>query len=185
MKTKVLIPIFLTFLFVSFSAFAGDVLTLMNENSFEGKIIKIKDCEVIFKANHQRFTIPATDIFCLKFEDSNNKIYLDYLQLDDADKCMRGQSDAEMYHGKAFGHIALGVLFGPFALLGAAAGSPSPQNGANTYMMSKNKELFSDPAYLMCYRKKARSRNVTNTLIGWGSWILFVLVVSSASTGGY
>lgn len=32
-------------------AFAGDILTLNNEMVFDGKVTKIKDCGVLFKAD--------------------------------------------------------------------------------------------------------------------------------------
>lgn len=178
MKTKVLISVLLVF--ASLSAFA-DVLTLMNEMSFEGKVTKIKGCEVTFKVNHKKFTIPATEIFSIMFEDVNDEVYASYLQLNDVEKCMKGQTDADMYHGKVGAHIAWGVLFGPFAIIGAAVANPSPHTGANTYMMSQNRELFSDPAYLMCYKKKAKGKNAGNAAIGWGCWVLFVLLMAASS----
>lgn len=46
-----------------FVSYAGDILTLKNEMIFEGKVIKIKDCGVVFKANDNSYVIPATDIF--------------------------------------------------------------------------------------------------------------------------
>lgn len=157
--------------------------------AFEGKILRIKDCKVTFKdANGVKTNVPAGQIFYIQFEDPTDKVYKAYLSLQDTDpdKCLKGQTDAELYHGKVFGHVVLGILFGPFAVIGAALANPSPESGARTYLLSKNKEIFSDPNYLMCYKRKARSRNTVHTLIGWGTWIVSVVVVSSmVSTTGY
>ena len=95
------------------------------------------------------------------------------------DACLAGRTDAENHHGKAGLHVFLGVLFGPFAVLGAAVGQPKPQNGKNTLSMSKNQDSFNDPNYLSCYTKKARGQNVTNTLIGWGAWLLLIIALGA------
>jgi hypothetical protein len=89
--------------------------------------------------------------------------------------------DAQAFHGKRGGHFVLGVLFGPFAVIGTAVSNPTPERGARTYMMSKNKELFSDPEYLTCYRKKAKGQLIGMEFLGWGAWILIVLVASSGA----
>jgi len=178
---KKLFTILLTIL-ISTVIFCGDVVTLNDQKSFEGKVTKIKNCIVTFKASDEKYYIPVTDIFSIQFEDINDKVYTSFMALadDDPDKCMKGQMDADMYHGKTGSHIALGVLFGPFAIIGAAVSSPTPQNGQSTYMMSKNKEFFSDPIYLSCYQKKARAKNVGNTAVGWGCWILLLLLLAGA-----
>lgn len=80
---------------------------------------------------------------------------------------------------KAGHHFVLGLVFGPFAVIGAAISNPTPYKGAKTMMLSKNKEMFSDPVYLQCYKKKALGKNVGNTAIGWGVWALFILIISS------
>jgi hypothetical protein len=92
-------------------------------------------------------------------------------------KCTAGTLDAEAYHGRKGGAIALGALFGPFALVGTAlVANPTPDKGARTYMMSKNKELFNDPEYLSCYKKKAKGQLVGQTGLGWAAWALLVLL---------
>jgi len=166
-------------LFMIPSVFAsGDILTLTNNKRFEGKVKKIQNCNVVFKVNGEKYIVPATDIYSIEFENPKDKVYVEYMELqDDPDKCMKGRFDADNYHGKTVGHIALGVLFGPFAIIGAAVADPTPQKGNDTYIMSKNRDLFDDPAYLTCYKKKAKGKNVGNAAIGWGCWILFLLMI--------
>jgi len=174
------ITLTLTATLFAIASFAGDILTLNNEMMFEGKVLKIKNCEVTFKAaDGNKYFIPAEDIFSVVFENPSDKVYTEYLQLADSDpdKCMKGRMDADNYHGKAGLHVALGVLFGPFAIIGAAVSTPTPQKGKDTYAMSQNKDMFQDPMYLNCYTKKARGKNVGNTAIGWGAWILFILAL--------
>ena len=75
----------------------------------------------------------------------------------------------------------LGGLFGPFAKVGAAIATPRPMNGKGTVGLSENKDLFDDPLYLKCYAKKARGKNVGNTALGWGAWLIFVLIANSGN----
>jgi len=159
----------------------SDVVVLMNDMKFIGKVKKISNCEVKFKTDEGTYWIPANHIYSVEFGDPTDKVYNEYMQLDNSDKCLKGTQDAQNFHGKAGGHIILGVLFGPFAVIGAAVASPTPYKGKNTVSMSQNSELFNDPAYLQCYKKKAKGRNVGNAVIGWGIWILAVLVAGAGS----
>ena len=166
-----------SFSLLSFLSFAADVITLNNQMAFSGKVFKIDQCMVKFRSGGEVFIIPADDIYTINFENPNDRVLRRYENLSDPEKCLKGRNDADLYHGKAGAHIALGVLFGPFAIIGAAVADPIPSRGKDTYMMSKNQELFSDPAYLSCYRKTAKGKNVGNTALGWGAWILFLLAV--------
>jgi hypothetical protein len=157
----------------------NDILTLNNNQAFKGDVVKIKDCNVVFKSeNGEKYTIPANDIQTVKFEDVNNSIYTNYLTMLNADpnSCMKGAADGKVFHGKGGLHVALGVLFGPFAVIGAAVGSPDPMAGSRTPQMSKNSDLFTDPTYLECYKKAARSKNVGMAAAGWGMWIVLLLL---------
>jgi hypothetical protein len=160
--------------------FASDVLTLNNAMVFSGEIVKIKGCIVLFKSEGIKYEIPVADIFSLEFEDVNNKVYTDYMKLADNDpnKCMSGRMDAENYHGKNGSHFVLGLLFGPFAMIGTALANPTPEKGKDTYAMSQNKNLFSDPEYLSCYKKKAKGKMIGMEALGWGTWILFLIAIS-------
>ena len=175
MKKNLLLIISMTF-FVN-CLFAGDVVTLNNNMVFNGKVKKIKGCVIFFKSEGNKYVIPASDIFSIQFENPNDKIYLDYIETIglDGDNCLLGKSDAKNYHGKKGSHIALGVLFGPFAMIGTAIVNPTPEKGKRTLAMSENKNLFDDPEYLNCYKKKAKLQNITMEAIGWGAWILFAL----------
>ncbi len=172
---KKLIVILLSFTVVN--VFAGDVLTLMNGNKFDGKVVKIKECQIVYKIQNEKFIIPASDIHSIQFEDINNRLYRNYLKSANRDinNCLAGSLDAEMYHGKKFGHFVLGFLFGPFAMVGTALSNPTPEKGKETMLMSRNKDFFSDPVYLKCYKKQAKSQLVLSEALGWGSWILISL----------
>ncbi len=169
--------ILLSILSISLQVYAGDVLTLTNGKSFEGKVVKIKKNELWFQVDSTVYYIPASDVGFVHFVNPNHSILKRFERLDNVDNTMKGKLDAELYHGKTGLHIALGTLFGPFAVIGAAIANPKPSNGKNTYIMSENKDLFSDPAYLEGYRKRAKGKNVGNTAIGWGIWMLFVLLL--------
>lgn len=176
MKKKIL-----TFAAVLFAitSFAGDILTLNNEMVFEGKITKIKDCDIEFKSEGTKYVVPSSDVYSIQFEDVEDKVYTDYMKTMDnnPNKCLDGRLDAEHYHGKKAGHFVLGVLFGPFAMIGTALSNPTPERGKQTYMMSENKDKFSDPVYLSCYKKKAKGQLIGMEALGWGTWILLLLVL--------
>lgn len=161
----------LTMILFTQPTFAGDVLTTNDNKVFEGKVTKIKDCSIVFKAEGKKYEIPAKDIHTIRFEHASDKVYTEYLKLSDsdADKCLQGSLDAEFLHGKKWEHVALGVLFGPFALVGTALSEPSPKTGTNTYAESANKDIFDDPEYLSCYRKTARKRLAGKSALGWAA----------------
>jgi hypothetical protein len=97
--------------------------------------------------------------------------------LSSSEKCARGRADAKMFHGKGGAHLLYGFLFGPFATLGAALSSPSPESGSNTITQSENPALFEDPAYLGCYEKEAKGNNVAATLFGWLPLLTVILLL--------
>lgn len=155
---------------------AADILTLTNQLSFEGKITRIKDCAVVFKAEGKKYVVPATEIYSIQFNDISDKVYTDYLKLSDeeSDKCLNGRADADLLHGKKGGHLVLGFLFGPLAVIGTALSNPSPESGKKTLVDSKHKDLFNDPEYLNCYKKQAKGNLIGTELMGLGVWA-FVL----------
>ena len=173
------ITLTLTATLLTLATFAGDILTLNNKMVFEGKVSKIKGCAVVFKTKVNKYIVPASEIYSIQFEKSTDKVYTEYLKIADTDpdKCLNGRLDAENYHGKQVGHFVLGVLFGPFAMIGTAVSNPTPEKGKNTYMMSKNKDQFSDPEYLSCYRKKAKGQLIGMEALGWAAWVLLVLIL--------
>jgi len=174
---NLLLSIFLLFPII---AFGNDIVTLNNQAKFEGKVVKIRNCFVTFKFNGEKFNIPAQDIYSIEFANPKDKVYTSYLELlstNEEGNCLKGQLDAENYHGKIGFHVVMGVLFGPFALIGAAIAHPTPEKSTKTLMMSQNKELFNNPEYLSCYSRKAKGRNVGHAALGWAAWIVFVLVI--------
>ncbi|MCC7332985.1 MAG: hypothetical protein IT232_10310 [Flavobacteriales bacterium] len=163
-----------------FTAFSGDILILKNDMIFDGKVTKIKDCEIIFKAEGCKYTIPTSEIFSIQFKDTHDKVYKEYIEtaVTDSEKCLKGKFDAEYYHGKEGDHFLMGMLFGPFAVIGTALAEPTPDRGKQTYMLSKNKDQFNNPEYLNCYKKKAKGQLIKMEALGWGAWILFVIAVT-------
>ncbi len=168
-------------LLLSLGCFGSDILVLNNEMAFEGKVVRIKGCSVVFKAAGQKYIIPASDIYCLQFEDVQDKVYTKYMELADSDpsKCLKADDDAHLLHGKKGGHFMLGFLFGPFAIVGTLLSTPVPYRGKNTYMLSQNRHLFKDPEYLKCYMKRARQDLIAAEVLGWAAWALLVLIATS------
>ena len=157
---------------------AKDVITLNNNKKFEGKVVKLKNCSLVFKSNGSKFEIPADSIYSIQFDDYNNKLYKNYSSGSTSNEnlCFQGQMDATNFHGKKGSHFALGVLFGPFAIIGTALADPNPYNSSNMMMtQSKDDSKFSDPMYLMCYKKKARTDLIVSESLGWLTWIILLV----------
>lgn len=175
--------LFICFLIVAGSVSAKDVLTLRNSMRFEGTVVSVRDSIAEFSAAGTVYEIPLVDISEIILEDTSSRAYSDLINLglEDVNPCQLGHMDAELYHGKKCGHFVLGVLFGPFALIGTALSNPTPERGSDTYAMSKNQNYFSDPCYLSCYKKKARSTLLVAEALGWATWILLMICFSAPS----
>lgn len=174
--------LFIISFFFIIASYAGDILTLNNNMIFEGKVTAIKECTIVFKVDGNKYLIPGSEIYSIEFENKADKVYTSYMKMLDInpENCLNGKLDAEIYHGKKGGHFFLGALFGPFAMIGTALANPTPEKGRQTYMLSKNKELFRDTQYLSCYKKKAKGQLLGMEALGWGAWILFVIMVSGS-----
>jgi len=166
----------LVLIFITINLASADILTLSNGAQFSGDVKRIKDCEVIFKFQKHRYSIPVADIEYIGFTNPNSDVLNEYENLSGSDKCLKGTFDASYHKGDGTA-FALGVLFGPFAVIGEAVASPSPYNGKETMMLSKNKGLFNDPAYLTCYSKNVRKKHTGSAALGWAAWILLILAV--------
>lgn len=164
---------------ISVNTYAADIITLTNAHQLQGKVLNIRNRQVTFSIDESTFLIPSGDIYSIQFENPENKIYQRYLSKLKADesleKCMNARNDAQQLHGKKGGHFVLGVLFGPFAMLGTALANPNPLNGRNTPLLSSHKNQFNDPEYLACYKKKAKGQLIGMEGLGWLAWVLFIV----------
>jgi len=157
--------------------FGGDIITLAKKKAFIGKVTKIKKCNIHFKANKQKYIIPASDILTIQFEDAENKIYKNYLKsiaLNNNDACLQGTIDGEN-HGKGAKHIIFGFSFGLLGVIGAAISNPMP--GLSGVKVSESNELYYDSAYLECYKKAAKKKNIRMSAIGTGVSAVLTLAV--------
>ena len=172
-----IINFFIYVIFFTSSAFASDIIILKEGLTYSGKVLRIKKCEVLFEVENERYLIPSGDISKILFEDQNNPIFNGFLKNQSKidDKCLKGQLDAMSLHGKEAGHFALGFLFGGLSMVGTLIANPTPNKGKNTYLMSQNTELFDDPVYISCYKRKARGKLIKWEAIGWSSWIIIAL----------
>lgn len=149
---------------------------------FHGEIKKVKKCFVHFKATDgNTYKIPGDQIYAYRVEDpvSDLNDIMASVVMDNTENCSKGMADAQMHHKKALGNYAGGFLLGIFWVIGAAVASPTPMKGKNTMALSENSELFTDPYYLDCYKKKAKTTNVLAAVGGWATWIAVVLLASS------
>lgn len=162
------------------SVTAGDHIRLRNGNLYDGKVKKVKKCRIVVEIDGDTYDIPAHEIQYVQFADVNDNVYTRYQKkVMDDNACFKGQTDATAYHGKQFGHAVLGFLFGPFAVIGTAVTQTTPDRGKNTYLMSQNKDLFDDPVYINCYKKKAKGRLIGAELGGWAAAIVLALLIGA------
>ena len=125
----------------------NDVIGLKNKIQFCGTVLDVTDSSALFTVNGIIYEIPTVDIDFIALKDSNTKAAQSLADVfsDNPNLCMLGQCDAEMYHGKTGGAFVLGMLVGPFAVIGYALTRPDPYDGKNTVMMSHNSQYFSNP----------------------------------------
>jgi len=175
MKTK----LFLALMILTSFASAKDTLVLNNQLIYTVNVTKVTKNEIEFKTNFGKYCIPAKEISLVKFQNPNNPIYTNFIKqeqqiLDGQNPCTAGRNDARSFHGKKGGHIVLGALFGPFAIIGTALSNVTPEKGKYTYASSQNKDLFNNYDYISCYRKQAKSNLIAMEAIGWLVWIIFL-----------
>lgn len=102
--------------------------------------------------------------------NTDTKINLASNKLSDVEICSRARSDAENFHGKKIGYLIGGIIFGPLAILNAAAIKHRPSQGELTRVMSENKDLFEDPTYKACYNRRAKWILVKKASVGTILW---------------
>jgi hypothetical protein len=164
-----------------------EVLYLKNGSVIRGVVIEqvpdqtvkiqTKDKNIFVYQFNEIEKITKEEVHAISNDQSQQKSSNNKSSNDNSTKCLNGQLDAENYHGKKGTHFVLGVLFGPFAMIGTAVSEPKPQRSKQTLMMSNNKDQFNDPNYLSCYKKKAKGQLIGMEALGWGSWILLLLIL--------
>lgn len=180
---KTLKPIFILLLLLPLllPLHAADVVMLKDGHGFTGQIVSIKHDVIKMKWQDDKLFIPLEDIEQIEFESPGSKLALEFMTPQgQGEKCIAAQQDAEMYHGKVGGHVVLGFFFGPFALIGTALAQPYPHRGRHTPIMSKNKDLFDDPEFALCYKRIAKGKLLGAEAIGWGAWLVIFLIASSS-----
>jgi len=126
-----------------------------------------------FNLDAQSYSINNEPILLLK---APYKIQKSVYVKKDNFKCEKGKDDARKYDEGKRKHKNLGRMFGPFAVIGAALGKPTPFKSKNTMLKSDNKDMFNDPIYLECYQKEARKANIKASLKGLVFFILAIII---------
>ena len=163
-------------LFLTSTVVAADVLTIESGHAFEGKVIAINQCSIDFEFDDAVYTIPAEDVATVFIEDMTKRTARKLANmLAGSDNCWKGMNDGAN-HGKQGGQFLCGVAFGAFGVIGCAVTNRTPMKSNNMPLMMENKDLWNDAEYLNCYNKEAKSKAVTNSLLGWATWVLFLLI---------
>ena len=153
-----------------------DVLTLENGYLFEGKAIAIHECSLEFEFEDAVYTIPGEDVSSLFIENISKRTSKKLSAMLAGDNnCWKGMNDGAN-HGKQGGQFLCGLAFGAFGVIGCAVTNRTPMKSSNLPLMMENKDLWNNAEYLNCYNKEAKSKAVTNSLLGWATWVLFLLI---------
>lgn len=156
--------------------FSKDVLVLANGSMHQGSVERVHTCAIQFSVGEFTYDIPACDIAEVHFSNPESRAARKMAEiLEDADACFTGQTDAQ-HHGHGVGHFASGLFFGAFGVIGCAVTKRTPYKSNNPELITVNQSMWSDPAYLACYNKSARSKAVSTSALGWLTWVLFLIV---------
>jgi len=148
-----------------YSSPEGEETFLEEFRFFRGKIKKVKDCMVKFKAlDGKVHWIPVEHVAGYKISDPNSDLNAIFKDMEAQNYCNEGTNDASKFH-RSSGWYWGGFLFGVFAVIPALIIEPAPRG---------NSPYYSDASYLICYSKKAKSMNITSALYGWLTWVLIV-----------
>jgi hypothetical protein len=170
--TKLILLIF-SFL-ISINLCAEGNLIIENQKWLEDNDINSLDCNSKINVEQKQYILTITDIVSLQLEEPYSSVENSFIKscIEDSIKCINGSFDAKKYHGKKGQHILLGMFLGPYAMIGTALSNPTPERGEKTMSMSKNNELFNDPEYRKCYKKKAKRQLIGMEAIGTGISII-------------
>ncbi len=76
------------------------------------------------------------------------------------------------------GRTCLGFFFGLFAIAGTVLGRPHPP--PIEVIVVRDKEMVMNPAYLSCYRKRAKGKNIISATIGYGIFLAVLLAIQAS-----
>jgi len=173
--------LFLLFCSFAITSSATDVLKLSNGMTFEGTVIKVGKCSLSFAINDIAYTIPASDIYSVEF-DNISKIRAKKISrmINSGDNCFSGTSDGAM-HGHKGGQFCAGFFGGFIGFAIVAIVDRSPSGSSNLMLIGNNRELWNDLSYLTCYEKQSKKEAMKMAGIGCGSGaLLYLMLVFSA-----
>lgn len=157
----------------------SDIIVLTNDMVFKGQVVKVRSCEMVFKAEGRRYSIPFTDIKTIEFLEQGSKVHKKFKSFNlSSESCAKGLEDAENFHGRRSRHFFLGLLLPAIPVVVALLSEPNPVARKRIASLSQNQNLFSDPDYLMCYKKTAKKSNVKNAAIGSGVTLVIMGVAA-------
>lgn len=170
---------FLMLLFFSVNMFA-DIVTI-DGRQYNVEINRIQRNKVLFTLGNDAYVVPMGKIDMIYLDGANSTFAKSAEVLNQIvskeNPCLLGTTDAQS-RGKTTVNVIGGMLFGPFALIHKALKDFHPMKDIETVAVSSNRDLVDNPNYIQCYRKKARTKALTETAGGWATWILIALMSS-------
>lgn len=166
-----------------------DVIIDTAGNSVKAQVIEILPTLVRYKKADNLegpiYTVPTLSLRKIIFKNGSEEVFAkksepDYVQQttipnttvitnsktstvfnNSSNNCLQGEQDANLYHKRSGGNFLLGFGFGLIGVGFAAIGdvkSPS--------LVYVSQDKINDPTYMSCYKKSAKSKNVTNAFLG-------------------
>lgn len=169
MKTSLL---FYVCFAIASTGYTRDKIYLTNGKTLRCEIVTVEWNKLEYRQRGKIAVLHADDVALIELDAANIEVIEKInVQIDPRNplaSCEMGKADANAFHNRGFGNFALGFFFGPFGVLGTAIGAPRSPD----YVKIPVKENLSDPAYLKCYRKRARGKNVLHAAAGWAGILL-------------
>lgn len=163
---------FSVLLILSFTGHTRDKIYLTNGKTIRCQIVNVEWNKLDYQHRGKVNSLSSDEVSRIELDAANvaviEKINATLDPRNPLASCEMGKADANAYHNRGFGNFTLGFFFGPIGMLGTAIGAPRSPD----YVKIPVKENLSDPAYLKCYRKRARGKNVLHATAGWAAILL-------------
>ena len=179
---KTAILLYITFL--TFSAFSKDVIHLKNGRTIKCTLVDLKKDSIYFiKKKKNGVRLLTSDMVDFILIGENNQAFQTKISnlhsiIDPLEACQAGKMDANLFHHRGFGNGCLGFFFGLFGIAGTVIGRPHPP--PIEVIVVRDKEMVMNPAYLSCYRKRAKGKNIISAAIGYGVFLVVLLTIQAS-----
>jgi hypothetical protein len=178
MKSNILLITLLLVVILITQVTGKDLIHLNNGETIKGYILDIRQDEVVISKKRNIYTKTQTlhseEVKLIELDVRNvdiiNLINTEISQ--QKNMCNEGYRDAQLYHRRFVGNFALGFFLNILGFAIVAISNPK----APDPLMINDAEKLNSTEFLLCYEKKAKSKNIKAAAIGWGTIVLLVIL---------